>query len=95
MSSKASAPRRSGRAKQFVKDWMRLARSGRYPMQELKDVMQFLIENRGPLPPEGALPGEVPFAVNREIPNFTARPPPAGHVSSFFSSVRRLYDSYF
>ena len=52
MSSRASAPRRSGRARQFVKDWKRLARSGRYPMQELKDVMQFLIENRGPLPPE-------------------------------------------
>ena len=52
MSSKASAPRRSGRAKQFVKDWKRLARSGRYPMQELKDVIQFLVENRGPLPPE-------------------------------------------
>jgi mRNA interferase YafQ len=52
MISKASAPRRSGRAKQFVKDWKRLERSGRYPMQELKDVMQFLIENRGPLPPE-------------------------------------------
>jgi mRNA interferase YafQ len=52
MSSKASAPRRSGHAKQFVKDWKRLERSGRYPMQELKDVMQFLIENRGPLPPE-------------------------------------------
>ena len=52
MSSKASAPRRSGRAKQFAKDWKRLERSGRYPMQELKDVMQFLIENLGPLPPE-------------------------------------------
>lgn len=37
MSSKASAPRRSGRAKQFARDWKRLARSGRYPMQELKD----------------------------------------------------------
>lgn len=52
MSSKASAPRRSGHAKQFAKDWKRLERSGRYPMQELKDVMQFLIENPGPLPPE-------------------------------------------
>ncbi len=39
MSSKARAPRRSGLAKQFAKDWKRLARSGRYPMQELKDVM--------------------------------------------------------
>jgi mRNA interferase YafQ len=47
MTSKASAPRRSAFEKQFAKDWKRLARSGRYPMQELKDVMQFLIENRG------------------------------------------------
>lgn len=52
MASKVSQPRRSGRAKQFVKDWRRLERSGRYPMQELKDVMQLLIANRGPLPPE-------------------------------------------
>jgi len=44
-------PRKSGFAKRFAKDWRRLERSGRYPMQELKDVMQFLIENRGPLPP--------------------------------------------
>ncbi len=52
MSLKASAPRRSGLAKRFAKDWKRLARSGRYPMQELKDVMQLLIENRAPLPPQ-------------------------------------------
>ena len=44
-------PRKSGFAKRFGKDWKRLERSGRYPMQELKDVMQFLIENREPLPP--------------------------------------------
>jgi mRNA interferase YafQ len=50
MSSKASAPRKSGFAKQFAKDWKRLERSGRYPMQELKEVMQLLIENRGPMP---------------------------------------------
>lgn len=52
MISKVNAPRRSGLAKRFVKDWKRLKRSGRYPMQELKDVMQLLIENRAPLPPE-------------------------------------------
>ena len=52
MASKASAPRRSAHAKQFAKDWKRLARSGRYPMQELKDAMRLLIENRGPLPAE-------------------------------------------
>lgn len=51
MNSKASAPRRSGRTKQFVKDWKRLARSGRYPIQAPKDVMRLLIDNRGPLPP--------------------------------------------
>ncbi len=43
-------PRKSGFAKRFAKDWKRLERGGRYPMQELKDVMQFLIENRDPLP---------------------------------------------
>lgn len=52
MSSKESARRRSGLAKRFAKDWKRLERGGRYPMQELKDLMQLLIENRGPLPPE-------------------------------------------
>lgn len=52
MGSRASAPRRSGHTKQFAKDWKRLARSGRYPMQELKEVMQLLIDSRGPLPPE-------------------------------------------
>ena len=52
MASKENAPRRSGHTKQFAKDWKRLARSGRFPMQELQDVMQLLIENRAPLPPE-------------------------------------------
>ena len=52
-------------------------------------------ERRGPTPQEEPPPVGVPFAVNREIPIFTARPPHAGHVSSFFSSVSRLYDSYF
>jgi mRNA interferase YafQ len=49
MSSKGTPPRKSGATKQFGKDWKRLANSGRYPMQELQDVMQLLIENRGPL----------------------------------------------
>lgn len=52
MTSKESRPRKSGRTKQFVKDWRRLARSGRYPMRELVQVMQLLIENAAPLPPE-------------------------------------------
>ena len=52
MASRSGAPRRSGHAKQFAKDWKRLARSGRYPIVELEAVMEFLIENRGPLPAE-------------------------------------------
>ena len=52
MASRTGVRRRSGHAKQFAKDWKRLARSGRYPMQELEDVMQLLIENRAPLAPE-------------------------------------------
>ncbi len=52
MVSRPSAPRKSGLTKQFVKDWRRLERSGRYPMAELKEVMRLLVENRGPLPPE-------------------------------------------
>ena len=52
MPSKANAPRKSGHTKQFGKDWKRLERSGRYPMQELQHVMQLLIQGRAPLPPE-------------------------------------------
>ena len=52
MPSGANRPRRSGHTKQFAKDWKRLARSGRYPMQELRHVMQLLVDSRGPLPPE-------------------------------------------
>lgn len=52
MTSKANAPRRSGRTKQFVKDWRRLERSGRYRMEELKRVIELLVENAGPLPAE-------------------------------------------
>ena len=52
MASRAGAPRRSAYTKQFGRDWKRLQRSGRYPMQELEDVMRLLIENRAPLPAE-------------------------------------------
>ncbi len=52
MGSSKNAPRRSGATKQFARDWKRLARSGRYPMYELQNVMQLLIDNRAPLPPE-------------------------------------------
>lgn len=51
MVSKARQRRRSGRTKQFAKDWRRLARSGRYAMEDLETVMRLLIENSGPLPP--------------------------------------------
>ena len=47
-----SKVRRSGRTRQFAKDWKRLAKSGRYPMKELKDIMELLIENKAPLPAE-------------------------------------------
>lgn len=50
MTSKANSPRKSGQTKQFAKDWKRLSGSGRYDMEELKRVMQLLIENSGPLP---------------------------------------------
>lgn len=47
-----STLRKSDSTKQFGKDWKRLAKSGRFPMQELKDVMTLLIENKAPLPAE-------------------------------------------
>jgi mRNA interferase YafQ len=40
------------RTKEFTKDWQRLAHSGRYDMNSLKDVMLLLIENSAPLPAE-------------------------------------------
>jgi mRNA interferase YafQ len=52
MTSKANAPRKSGRTKQFAKDWKRLAKSGRYDMDQLQEVMELLISNAGPLPAE-------------------------------------------
>lgn len=52
MSSKVRTPRKSGVTKQFGKDWKRLARSGRYPMHELQNVMQLLIDSIAPLPAE-------------------------------------------
>lgn len=54
MASRAKAPRKSGHTKQFVKDWRRLERSGRYPMEELEQVMHLLIQDQGPLPAQYA-----------------------------------------
>ena len=45
-----SNARRSAKTKRFGKDWKRLAKSGRYPMRELKDVMTLLVDNKAPLP---------------------------------------------
>lgn len=51
-SKQASLPRAADYAKNFMKDWARLSRSGRYDMQQLKAVMLMLIANDAPLGPE-------------------------------------------
>jgi mRNA interferase YafQ len=51
-SKRAAAPRRSDYTKQFLKDWERLSRSGRYDMHRLKEAMLLLITNDGPFGPE-------------------------------------------
>jgi mRNA interferase YafQ len=50
-SKRAATPRRSDYTKQFLKDWERLSRSGRYDMRRLKEAMLLLINDR-PLGPE-------------------------------------------
>ena len=45
-------PRASDYSREFLKDWKRLTRSGRYDMNKLKEVMLLIVENKGPLPPE-------------------------------------------
>ena len=49
---RAVQPRASDYSKAFSKDWERLARSGRYDMRRLKQVMLLLIANDAPLGPE-------------------------------------------
>ena len=49
---RASLPRQSSHTKQFVKDWERLSRTGRYDMAALKAVMNLIVANDAPLPPE-------------------------------------------
>jgi mRNA interferase YafQ len=49
---KAGLPRASSYTKAFRKDWERLSRSGRYNMNQLKQVMLLLIANDAPLGPE-------------------------------------------
>ncbi len=40
---RAALPRASDRTKAFVKDWTRLAHSGRYDMRRLKQAMLLLV----------------------------------------------------
>ncbi len=51
-SKRANPPREFSRTKEFKKDWQRLAHSGRYDMNRLKEAMLLLIEDTVPLPPE-------------------------------------------
>ena len=48
-SKRAALPRAADYTKAFLKDWERLSRSGRYDMNQLKEVMLLLIANDGPL----------------------------------------------
>ena len=48
----ASLPRASDFTKTFLKDWVRLSRTGRYNMAQLKEAMLLLIANDAPLGPE-------------------------------------------
>src|SRR3546814_5885949 len=51
-SKRASLPREASYETRFAKDWERLSRSGRYNMQQHKEVMMLLIANDAPLGPE-------------------------------------------
>ena len=51
ISKRNHVPRRADYSKQFLKDWKRLSRSGRYDMNRLKAVMLLLIANE-PIGPE-------------------------------------------
>jgi mRNA interferase YafQ len=51
-SKRASLPLPFNYAKTFLKDWERLTHSGRYDMHRLKETIQLLIANTGPLPAE-------------------------------------------
>ena len=48
-SKRAVLPRSSDYTKEFLADWQRLSRSGRYDMVKLKEVMMLLIANDEPL----------------------------------------------
>lgn len=49
---RAALPRASDYSRTFVKDWERLARSGRFDLRRLKEAMLLLIANDAALGPE-------------------------------------------
>ena len=66
-SKRASPPREFTRTQSFKKDWQRLAHSGRYDLNGLKEAMLLLIENAAPLPAEWLdHPLSGPWAKHRE-----------------------------
>jgi mRNA interferase YafQ len=48
-SKRAALPRSSDYTKEFLTDWQRLCRTGRYDMARLKELMVLLIVNDDPL----------------------------------------------
>ena len=51
-SKRTKPPREFTRTKEFHKDWQRLAHSGRYNLNSLKEIMLLLIDNAAPLSAE-------------------------------------------
>jgi mRNA interferase YafQ len=51
-SKRAVPPRACDYTRAFFRDWERLARSGRYDLNRLKEVMLLLVANDAPLGPE-------------------------------------------
>ena len=51
-SKRAALPRASSHTRQFLKDWERLSRTGRFDMARLKEVMILIIASDAPLPAE-------------------------------------------
>jgi len=69
-SKRASLPRAADYARDFLRDWERLERSGRFDMKRLKEAMILLIANEGPLGPEWlAHPLNLETAVDRSQPS--------------------------
>ena len=76
-------PRAADYAREFLKDWERLSRGGRYDMKRLKEAMVLLVANDGPMPPEWRdhlLTGD--WAGNREC-----------HIGGDFLLVYKLNDA--